>query len=364
VPRLSSDLLDASGPVEEVARQIGDLIEDWDNPAVEREIFGTADPTQIAPQVDAFCREHFGHHIRRPLFYRSSVGAVFGLELAGGQRVVIKVHQPDYPVTYLAAVQRVTRHLAEHGFPCPTPLLEPTPLGRGTATAEAYMAEGDYRDAHDPVVRRALARALARQIELTRTFVNTEGMRDRQAGEAKPSDRLWGKPHSALFDFDATAAGAEWIDEIGWRAKRLLARPAGREVVGHCDWSTKHFRFVGDEIRVVYDWDSLRVNAEPVIAGRAAHAFCAAYDTPFDGKVHHAPSHAEVLGFLADYEQARGAPFSSDERRTFGAACAYSLAYSSRCSHALDPRPGKVGDFPPGNWRASLADFGERLLEL
>ena len=95
-----------------------------------------------------------------------------------------------------------------------------------------------------------------------------------------------------------------------------------------------------------------------------ADAFTAVYDTPLEGKVANAPSYEEVLGFLADYEGARGAPFTLQERRRFGAACAFSLAYSARCSHAVDPRAGKQHDFPPGTWRPALADFGERLLAL
>ena len=39
----------------------------------------------------------------------------------------------------------------------------------------------------------------------------------------------------------------------------------------------------------------------------------------------------EVLGFLVAYEDARGAPFDDDERRTWRAAVQRSLAYVSRC---------------------------------
>jgi hypothetical protein len=229
---------------------------------------------------------------------------------------------------------------------------------------EAFVAEGEYRDAHDPGVRRHLAAALAWQIEVARGYADPAGMRAVQPSRDAPSDGLWGKPHNAMFDFAATSAGAEWIDDLARRARDLSVEPAGQVVIGHCDWATKHVRFVGDTIKVIYDWDSLRVDHEPVVAGRAAHAFTAVYDTPLEGKVRDAPSYEEVLAFLGDYEGARGAPFTHRERRTFGAACAFSLAYSSRCSHALDPRSGKDDDFPPGTWRTSLADFGERLLAL
>jgi hypothetical protein len=345
-----------------VAAHIASLIGQWDNPSVEQAIFGAANPFQIARRVDAFCRTHLGAPIAGSLFYCSSVGAVLGLELADGRRVVVKVHQPDVPVTFLAAMHVVTARLASKGFPCPSPILGPTSLGKGHATVEQYAAMGEYRNPHERAVRRQMAAHLAWLLRVTAEMMDTPGI-DHFNRSVSP-DALWPKPHSALFDFEATAAGAGWIDGIARRAKRQLASASGRPALGHADWSAKHFRFEGDEVRAIYDWDSLRLDLEPVHVGRAAHAFTAVYDTPWDGKVPHAPSWEEVVAFVADYEAARGTPFTPAERRTVGASCAYSLAYSSRCSHALDPRPGRTTGFPPGNWRDSLDRFGEHLLDL
>ena len=125
-----------------LAGQIHALIGDWDNPAVERAIFGTADPAQIAAQMNAFCRERLGAGIAEALFYRSSIGCVFGLELEDGRRVVVKAHQPDYPAGYLGAIQRVTRHLASRGFPCPVPVLDPMPSFRAATGATRWRATG------------------------------------------------------------------------------------------------------------------------------------------------------------------------------------------------------------------------------
>jgi hypothetical protein len=347
---------------------IRSLFARWDEPpAVEPVLFGTADPAEIAALAGSFCRAHLGAPIAGPLFYRSSVGAVFGVTLGDGRAVVVKVHQPNVDPAFLAAVHRVQQQLTSTGFPCPRPLLGPTPFAqrRGAhATVESYLAEGDYRNPHEPPVRRAMVSLLARQVELARPFAHDAGFDSmRRSRRRLPADCLWPSPHSPLFDFEGTAAGAEWIDDIGRAAREILdATPDSPLIVGHCDWSAKHFRFRGDDVRAVYDWDSLRVDPEPEIVGRAAHAFTATYGTPWEGKVPTAPTFEQVLAFLADYEHSRGAPFSAQERRTFGAACAYSLAYSSRCSQARDPRPGRVADFPPGNWRYALNAFGEQLL--
>jgi len=148
----------------------------------------------------------------------------------------------------------------------------------------------------------------------------------------RPQGALWPKPHNALFDFEATAAGAEWIDEIGTRA--VAVERMGREVVGHLDWAAKHVRF-DDRLRptAVYDWDSVTTELEPVVAGQAAASFT--YTEELDSPVSRWPTPDESLAFLADYERARGVPFEPAERATAGAACVYLLAYASRCHHAV-----------------------------
>ena len=347
-----------------LAAQVKELLDEWDNPAVERDIFGTADPALIAEQVDAFCREHLGRAIRRPVFYRSSVGAVFGLELEDGEQVVLKAHQPDVSISFLRATDAVQRKLAQQRYPCPEPLLSPTPFGQGSATVERMRAKGSYANPHQPWVRQQMAAALARQVEIARGSETHPGFREGRWGAPLPPDRLWPKPHSVIFDFEATAAGAEWIDELGWHAKRALDQSSGDLVVGHCDWSSKHFRFVGRRITAIYDWDSLRADPEPVIVGRAAKNHCAVYDTPLSGKVPHIASWDEFTGFVSDYEAARVRPFTAAERRTLSAASLYSLAYSARCSHALEPHLTRETGFPPDNWRHALAAYGERLLRL
>src|SRR5439155_733531 len=129
----------------------------WPDPKVERAIFGTADPEAIWEQVLETCPEAVGCFA-----FRVSIGASFGLELCDGSRVALKIHTGAYSTEYLVAAQAVQEHLWRRGFPCPRPLGV-----RGRATVEEWRDEGVYRDGHVPEVRRALAVALARLIELT-----------------------------------------------------------------------------------------------------------------------------------------------------------------------------------------------------
>jgi hypothetical protein len=314
------DLADA------IARQLAT----WDEPVVEAAIFGTTEPAAIAGAIGGV----LDGTIAETLFYRTSVGAVAGVVLADGRRVVVKAHQPHVGAARLAAVHEVMRALADAGFPCPRPVAGPLPLGRGLATVEALVDDGEVRDGHEPAVRRELA---VRIVELMRLVPPAPAYQPLGASwfSGLPSDVLWPRPHSPLFDFEATRAGAEEIDAIGAAARRVPR--AGAAVVGHFDWRAEHARFNGDRMVVAYDWDSLHVDLEPVVVGAAAHAFCADWerqDTPA------APDLDELHAFVAEAEAARRAPFDGAERATLAASLVYSLAYTARCTHALGDKAG------------------------
>jgi hypothetical protein len=230
----------------------------WPDPKVERSIFGTADPEAIWEQVLETCPEAMGCFA-----FRVSIGALFGLELRDESRVALKIHTGAYSTSYLAAAQAVQEHLWRRGFPCPRPL-----GGRGRATLEEWREDGVYRDGHVAEVRRALAIALARLIELTDELRPLPRL---QRGFAFPRrvTQLWPTPHNVLFDFEATSAGAEWIDEIAAAALAVRHDRIGREVVGHGDWVANHVRFDGAEPCVAYDWDSLETDREPNLLGGA-----------------------------------------------------------------------------------------------
>jgi hypothetical protein len=134
-------------------------------------------------------------------------------------------------------------------------------------------------------------------------------------------------PTMRSFDFKTTAAGAEWIDEIASKAKRVLDNPPGRMVVGHTDWSAKYFRFQEGKVCAVYDWDSLRLDKETTLVGHTAAHF--PYTEYFDVPRRASPEEARL--FVEEYEMARGAPFSKRERIAVSAAATYGL---SRTRHA------------------------------
>ncbi|WP_151759396.1 hypothetical protein [Dictyobacter vulcani] len=167
---------------------------------------------------------------------------------------------------------------------------------------------------------------------------------------------LWGRPHSNIFDFEATTQGAEWIDELNRAARAIMDHGAGQLLLGHVDWSAKHIRYLGQRAHVVYDWDSLNLNKEPVLVAHAAMTFTY---IPFLPDVADSPTREESLAFIADYEVARGSAFSAAERQTLGAAMTSTMAYGARCEHSLAPTER---NYPAGSRRAILAHYKNGFL--
>lgn len=289
----------------------------WPGAPIERSIFGTDDPEEIWAIAREACPDAVDCFA-----FEVSVGALFGLELRDGSRIALKIHLEDDP-PYLEAVQRLQAHLFDHGFPCPRPLGV-----RGRATLEEWRDEGGYRDAHDPPVRTVVAEHLALLFRLTEELQPLAGMELYVPSGEQP---LWGKPHNVLFDFDATASGAEWIDDIARAAKSVRDSRGGRVVIGHGDWTVKHFRFDGLTPTVIYDWDSADTGHETIFVGNSAATFTYTEHMP----VEIWPTVKEASAFIDDYERARGRPFDSEERRVVQVAAVYSRAYSARCTHAV-----------------------------
>jgi hypothetical protein len=325
-------------------------ISQWDAHFVEPVVFGTTDPQKIASLIDAFCKDELGAHVADFLFYASSIGAVCGVSLVDGRRIVVKVHQFSRSLDFLKAVVRVQRYLISNGYPCTKPLLDPRPLALSIATTEEFVDEGEYREAYDPTICRPMAEMLALLIQLTRIPEAIPGVQPTSLDLRLPVGVIWPTPHSKLFDFEATAIGAEWIDEIARQAQEIKLYGEGQLVIGHSDWGVKHFRFIGKKIHVIYDWDSLVFEKEPIIVGHAAWYYT--YTEYFGGS--RLPTDEESRAFIKEYETARGTPFTYQEHQTLQAAKVYGLAYSARCEHALHPNE-KI--YPEGSSRSFLTQY-------
>jgi hypothetical protein len=146
-----------------------------------------------------------------------------------------------------------------------------------------------------------------------------------------PEMQLYPAPHSPLFDFTATAAGAGWIDEIATAARERMTDDVA--VIAHGDWSARNVRLGPGGLVCAYDWESLQQQPETTAVGVAAATWRSA-GGPGEPL---APPAAEIRRNVEQYERARGHPFTTSQRHSAHAAAVYGLAYPARCEHALTP---------------------------
>ena len=282
-----------------------------------RTIFGNDDPfAALGRLVDA--EECF--------FVACSQGMVFGLRLGDGSRVALKALRPRDGLALSRAVQRA---LHDRGFPCPRPLLGPSPLGAGVAFVDEWV-DAEQRDMHEPGRRRVAARLLGELIELAPRI---EGLPRTLAPSA---DSPFPRPHSPRFDF--TRPEGAWIDRAAARALAIRDAATAPAVVGHSDWSGKHFGWRDGRIRAVYDWpDSVAADAEATLVGQASLVFPSTWDLPIEPKL--APPD-EADAFVEEYEEAARRRV---DRELVAAARLYLLAYCARCE--LSDLRGGQGEF-------------------
>jgi hypothetical protein len=85
-------------------------------------IVGDRSDDALAAWIDALCRERLGQAVVGGRFSCKSVGAVFGLALASGDSVVLKLFHPTFDPAQLDAIDRCLAHIVASGYPAPTPL--------------------------------------------------------------------------------------------------------------------------------------------------------------------------------------------------------------------------------------------------
>lgn len=322
---------------------------------VDKAVFDTDSPEEIASLLSGFCTAHLGAPIVDAMFYRIAAACVAGLRLADGRAVVVKAQRGGRPERYLTACADLRHLLVKEGFPCPRPLTGPVRVGPAWVTAEEQMTAGARGDGHDPAIRKAIARSLARMLAISERFEGAESF-GRAWFSGLPEGRVFPKPHSPRFDFDATSSGAEWIESLAAEARERRKFADGPRVIGHFDYRVEHLRFEAGEVVATFDWDSLHFEQLPVLIGSLAPHFTIDWQR---NDLPRCPTIDEMRAFVADFEAARGQPFSPAERSTLSASLVYSMAYTARCNHASSPRvEGWNGDLRP-----ALRAHGREILD-
>jgi hypothetical protein len=307
------------------------------DPATTRSIFGIVDPHRIDAMFDTWVAHNLDRHVQGAWHWAVSVGCVAGLTLNDSTRVVIKAYPPDRCRNRLVAVLRLQTAAKNAGLPAPTPLAGPADIGRSLATAEEALDVGrrpHLLDARDRATAAEGWVALSRVLE---PFASVLGEPDNNIGRVV--DGLYPTPHSPPFDFEASSAGAEWIDALARRARDAMQQLVAPHSVVHKDWRGDNIRVNehGDRLMAIFDWDSLRL--EPVALATGEVAAMHSVDFAHTRGPYFATAH-ECLGFARAIERARQVDFTADEWSAVRAAILFGWCYTARCEHAR----ASVGD--------------------
>ncbi len=275
---------------------------------LEQAVFGDISREQIDAWLISHVRARLSADVSSVLFRSGRVGAVYGLRLSDGGNVVVKVHRKEVFRDHLSAASACQRVLADAGYPCPLPLDGPAVSAGHIATIEAWLDGGEPGNAHQPVIRKTMAKSLAMQPEILRAMPADILARNPPAW-ASYAGGPWPTPHDPIFDFTKTEPGYQWLDDLAAEAARALGPPTAPEVIGHSDWVCQNVRFAHGEVVASYDWDSLIGQSEAVLAGFGAGSF-----TEGSTAGASAPTPEEVAGFLADYDGSLERRFTGQQR--------------------------------------------------
>jgi hypothetical protein len=302
-----------------------------------RSILGTDDVDAIASRLEAYVRDAFaGQTVRSCSFFIQSVGAVWGIELEDGERIVLKAHalgtgalRAVASLDELTAAYSAQSLMADRGVPCARVLRSPRVWPGGAIAAISFLDVPARDDPHVADVRRAMADLLARTAAIGRAI---EGRAEltRLPCSVLPPDALYPAPHNALFDF--SAPGGEWIDERARTARAVLDAIQEPAVIMHTDVSGANVKVAGGRVVAVFDMDSVARIGEMRCLGNTATHFTYTGDPPWTW-----PIRSEASAFVEDYARARGRSLRPDERRVLDAAAISAMAYTARCEHGLDP---------------------------
>jgi phosphotransferase family enzyme len=292
---------------------------------LERVFFAGETRAEIDSWVAGVVRQQLGRRAQDMLFRAGRIDAVYGLRMADGSAVVLRLYRPPVDVGVLEARLEALGILTGHGYPCPQPLSGPFTVDGRTGAIETLLDQGVDEDARRPEVRRALVSSLLRHVDLLADHKALARRLSTRPAWTEYRHGPWPRPHDPIFDFSATPAGWEWVDALARRATEQIAalRAAGAdlggEVVGHGDWYAGNVRFANGEVVATFDWD-LIVEDEAVLIGLTAGAFTAP----------EAPSPSDVTAFVQDAAAMRGG-FSDAQLQAASAAARWVLAFNARC---------------------------------
>jgi hypothetical protein len=269
--------------------------------------------------LSGWCAEHLGGAPAAVPYERVSLSSVFGVRLANGREVYVKVREDDGRAESCLAAQA---RLAERGFPCPRPLTAVIFDGPLAVHAEESLPGGVMLRGDSPAVAREYAAVFARLMaELAGVSVPPPLPNPRWARWDHPDPGLW--PAIGFLDERDQSVVPELVADTAERVRERLLATDLPCVLGHADFEAQNLRWHDGEIWAVHDWDSLAWQPEAALVGAAAGAFA---NVPPPSLVPVESSQA----FLDTYQEVRRREFTQEELEIAWAASLWTALHNAR----------------------------------
>jgi Phosphotransferase enzyme family len=288
--------------------------------------------------LSTWCQAHLHSSIESNIFETGFTSRVLGLRLRSGREVVLKLR----PFTRrLLGAAEVHSRMWRSGFPCPQLLGPPRRFGSNWITAESLVPGGQVlTDA--AAAPELYAAALADMVARTPAVEDVPDLLPPPAwlhwGHSEAG--LWPRPEVQQVDLNQLTSPS-WLLDAAQRSRHRLSQCSEAPLVGHADWWSENLRWNGHQLHVVFDWDSITSQPEPIIAGAAAYMF-AATTFEIEGSAP-AADVSQSERFLVAYARARGRAWSREKWETAWAASVWVAAYQVQLS-ALESVTGAFAE--------------------
>lgn len=328
--------------MKDLIKQLEDSKDRKYSKGLEKDALGTSSPNQIIELISSCLEQELGSKPVYLKFFAASAALVYGFTLEDGKEVVLKVFPSDWDKSSLEYSRALQNKLSDTGYPITKPLSKVLTLGKSHATVDLFQEGPPEPEVVDRKYLRQLATNLA---ELT---VICQGLKQEkpkahveQFGWTKTE--RWGKQVRPEVNLDDNPEGAEWIEELGEKARLMSKNPHGRTVISHDDWLPHNVKLNPSSLalEVVYDWDSL----------------CQGLETVFVGKALTAASAEDVDFFISTYEKSSGYNFNDKELTTIAGTALWMRAFLARWEHSQSTEP-------TGYLRDRLRNDSEAILNL
>lgn len=276
----------------------------------------------------SWCLEHMGSEPVGELLRIQRISTVYGLQLADGSEIVVKVRENEGRTASCVAAQA---QLAIRGFPCASSLTPVFVFDSRAVHAEQYRPGGDMLHGDTPEIAALYARVFAHLMaELEEVTVSPPLPNPRWARWDHTGTGIW--PVIDFLDEHDQRRVPTYIADTAQRVReRLLAvdRPC---VLGHGDFEAQNLRWHGNELWTVHDWDSLAWQPEAALVGAACGTFANTGPSTL------APIENSEA-FLEAYQERRGRAFTKTELEAAWAASLWPAAHNARWESLHGTRP-------------------------